>query len=66
MFAMQVLTVLVVALTDQMQILISGLTVAEQNVTLRTQTGMRGGDSGIFDKKKLYPKELKDSTSVRS
>ena len=26
----------------------------------------RGTDSGIFDKKRLYPKELRDQTSFRS
>ena len=55
-------------LTDHVQTLTVRLLVAEQNATLQAQFGMRGGggDSGIFDKKKLYPRELKESASFRS
>ena len=58
----------VVVLIDQVQTLNDRLVVAEQNVTAaQAQAGMgRGSDSGIFDKKRLYPKELRDSTSFRS
>ena len=59
------LTAQVVALTDQVHTLTSRVIVAEQNVTMSvTRTG--GSDSGVFDKKRLYPKELKDNTSFRS
>ena len=62
------LTQQVVVLTDQVQTLNDRLIVAEQKATaMQTQGGMgRGSDSGIFDKKRLYPKELRDSTSFRS
>lgn len=59
------LTAQVVALTDQVQTPIARVTVAEQNVTMSvTRTG--GADSAVFDKKRLYPKELKENTSFRS
>ena len=48
MASMAELTAQVVALTDQMPTLTARLLVAKQNVTLQTQTGMRGGDRGIF------------------
>ena len=66
MASLQELTAQVVALTDQIQTLTNRLSIAEQNATLQTQTGTRGGDSGVFDKTKLHPKELKDSTSFCS
>ena len=51
------ITAQLVVLTDQVQTLMARLLVAEQNVTLQAQSRMRGrGDSGIFDKKKLYPR----------
>ena len=59
------LTTQVVALTDQVQTLTSRVIVAEQNVTMSVaRTG--GSDSGVFDKKRLYPKELKNNFSFRS
>ena len=62
------LTAQVVTLTDQVTTLSNRLSVAEQNQALNAaQTGsMRGGDAGVFDKKRLYPKELKESGSFRS
>ena len=60
----------VVVLIDQVQTLNDRLIVAEQNATAAQAQGRggmgRGSDSGIFDKKRLYPKELRDSTSFRS
>ena len=48
------ITAQLVVLTDQVQTSSARLLVAEQNVTLQAQSGMRGGgDSGIFDKKKI-------------
>ena len=64
MASIQELTAQVVALTDQVQTLSNRLSVAQQNATLQTQMGTRGSDSGVLDKKRLYPKELKDSTST--
>ena len=62
------LTQQVVMLTDQVQTLTDRLVVTEQNTSsLQTQGAMgRGSDSGVFDKKRLYPNELKDSKSFRS
>ena len=65
------LTQQVVMLTDQVATLNDRLTVAEQIVTTAQAQGGGGGmgrgtDSGIFDKKRLYPKELRDQTSFRS
>ena len=56
----------VVQLTDQLQTLSARLQVAENNVTMQTLSGPRGGDGSVFDKKRLYPKELKDNSSFRS
>ena len=64
--SMQEVTDQVVALTDQVQVLSTRLQDAENNTTLQTQTGSRDGDSGVFDKKPLCPKEIKDNTSFRS
>ena len=47
-----------VVLIDQMQTLTARLLVAEQNVTLQEQTGMRGGDRGICDKQ-MYPRSFR-------
>ena len=59
------LTAQVAAGTDQVQTLTSREIVAEQNVTMSvTRTG--GSDSGVFDKKRLYPRELEDNSSFRS
>ena len=66
MASIQKLTAQVVALTDQDHVLTDSLTVAEQSATLQTQTGTRGSDNVVFDKKRFYPKEMKDSTSFRS
>ena len=61
------ITAQLVVPTDQVQTLSSHLLIAEQNAILQAQSGMRGGgDSGIFDMKKLYPRELKESGSFRS
>ena len=64
--SMQELIDQVVTLTDQVQTLSARLQVAENNVTMQSQTGSRGGDGSVFDKKRLYPKELKDNSSFRS
>ena len=58
----------VVALTDQVTTLMTRVAVAEQNVTMSAQgpRNQMSGDSGIFDKKKLYPRELKENTSFRT
>ena len=59
-------TAQVVALTDQVQTLTARVTVAEQNVMMSvTRTG-GSNDSGVFDKERLYPKELKETSSFRS
>ena len=61
------LTAQVVTLTDQVTTLTNRLSIAEQNQALNAaQAGsMRGGggDAGVFDKKRLYPKELKEASS---
>ena len=62
----QELTDQVIALSDQVQTLATRLLVAEGNVTMQAQGGSRGGEGSVFDKKRLYPKELKDNTSFRS
>ena len=61
----------IVALTDQVNTLTNRLSVAEQNVAMQQQqqntgTGNGGNKDGVFDKKRLYPKELKEGTSFRS
>ena len=68
MTSLSELTQQVVMLTDQIQVLTDRLAVAEQNTpSLQTQGAIgRGSDSGAFAKKRLYPKELRDSTSFRS
>ena len=66
MVSLQEPTAQVVALTGQVPTSTSRVLTAEQNFTLQTQTGSRGGDSCVFDKKRLYPKEFKDSMSFRS
>ena len=68
MASMAELTAQVVALTDQVATLMTRVAVAEQNVTMSAQgpRNQMSGDSGIFDKKKLYPKELKENTSFRT
>ena len=60
------LTAQIIILTDQIQTLNNRVSIAEQNATLQTQGGSMGGDSGIFDKKKLYPKDLNDASSFRT
>ena len=60
MVSIQELTFQVVVLTCQAQSLINRLSVAEQNAT-RQKT-----QSGLGVRKRLYPKELKDSTAFRS
>ena len=65
MALLQELTAQVVALTYTVQTLGSRLQVAEQLVTL--PQGRAGGkESGVFDQKRLYPKELKEGSSFRS
>ena len=49
-----------------MQTLTSRVAVAEQNVTMSAPRTEGSSDSGIFDKKRLYTKELKENTSFRS
>ena len=65
MASIQELTAQVVALTDQVQTLTGRLQVAEQSFTAQVSKG-GGSDSGVFDKKRLYPKEFKETTSFRS
>ena len=67
--SVQEITAQLVVLTDQVQTLTARLLIAEQNATLQAQMGTRGGgggDSSIFDKKKLYPRELKEAGSFRT
>lgn len=67
--SVQEITAQLVVLTDQVQTLTARLLIAEQNATLQSQMGSRvggGGDSSIFDKKKLYPRELKEAGSFRT
>ena len=56
------LTAQVVALTDQVQTLTMRVGAAEHHAVAPTQSS----DSGIFDKRKLYPKELKENTSFKT
>ena len=60
------LTAQVVALTDQVQTLTSRIAVAEHNVTMSAPRTGGSNDSGIFDTKRPYPKELKENTSFRA
>ena len=64
------LTAQVVALTAEVQGLNARLVVAEQasaGAAQQQQQGTGGGGgSGVFDKKPLYPKELKENTAFRS
>ena len=53
------LTAQIVLLTDQIQTLSNRLSVAEQNQTMQ-HAGSKGGEHGVFDKKRRYPKDLKD------
>jgi hypothetical protein len=57
------LTAQVVALTDQVQTLTMRVGAAEHHaVALKPQSS----DSRIFDKRKLYPKELRENSSFRT
>ena len=60
------LTEQVVALTDQVQTLMTRMAVTEQDVALSAPRTGQSNDSGIFDKCKLYPTELKENTSFWS
>ena len=62
------LTAQIIILSDQIQTLTNRVAIAEQNATLQAQGGgsRGGGDSGVFDKKKLYPKDLKDGSSFKT
>ena len=42
------------------------LTVAEQNASVQQAQGTGRNESGVSDKKRLYPRELKDNSSFRS
>ena len=57
------LTAQIVILIDQIQTLSNRLNIAEQNAMSQAQGKSRGRDSGVFDKKKLYSKDLKDGSS---
>ena len=59
-------TAQVVALTDQEQTLTSRVAVAEQNVTMSSTRTGASNDIGIFDKRKLYPTELRENTAFWS
>ena len=65
MACLQELTAQVVALTDQVQTLSSHVQVAEGLATLHHGAGGKK-ESGVFDVKRLYPKEFKETTSFRS
>ena len=58
------LTAQVVALTDQVQTLTMRIGAAEHHA-IAPRTG-QPSDSGIFDKRKLYPNELKENSSFRT
>ena len=63
------LTAQVVALTAEVQTLTTRWGVAEQAVATaggQQQQGTGGGSAGVFDKKRLCPKELKDCTVFRT
>ena len=67
------MTAQIISLTDQIATLTNRLAIAEQNVAAvqtNANTGTGGGTNngkdGVFDKKRLYPKELKQDTSFRS
>ena len=62
------LTAQIVSFHDQIITLNTRLSIAEQNALLQAQGGSKGGggDSGVFDKKRLYPKDLQDGSSFRS
>ena len=70
MATLQELTAQVVALTAEVQSLTGRLTVAEQAASAQQAQGGTGGNggggAGVFDKKRLYPKELKETTSFRT
>ena len=65
------LTRQVVALTTEVGTLANRLVFTEQEIVRRgtgapAGNGKKGGGSGVFDQKKLYPKDLKESASFRS
>ena len=65
------LTAQVVALTTEVQSLTNRLTLAEQAVGGQSANGTGGNvgggsATGVFDVKRLYPKELKETTAFRS
>ena len=69
MASLQELTNQVVALTAEVQGLTNRLAIAEQQAGGAQQVqgnGGNGGGAGVFDKKRLYPKDLKDTTGFRS
>ena len=59
------LTAQVVALTDQVQTLTMRVGAAEHHA-VAPRSGPQSSDSGIFDKRKLYPKELRETSSFRT
>ena len=61
------LTAQVVALTAEVQTLTTRLGIAEQAVATGGQQGAGNGNgkAGVFDQKRLYQKELKETTSFR-
>ena len=59
------LTAQIVAVTTEVQVLKSRLMVAEQNLTLSQGSGNKNV-GGVFDKKRLYPSQLKESSSFRA
>ena len=69
MASLQELTAQVVALTAEVQGLTGRLAIAEQAASAQQMQGGNGGGgggAGVFDKKRLYPKDLKDTTSFRA
>ena len=58
------LTAQVVSLTQELQVLKNRVDVTEQNVALQQGPPTRGGQEyGVFGKKHLYPKELRETTN---
>ena len=69
MASLQELTAQVVALTAEVQQLTGRLAIAEQAAAaqpVQGGTGGNGGAAGVFDKKRLYPKDLKETSAFRS
>ena len=66
----QELTAQIVGLTSEVQTLKNRVAVAEQNLAALIGHGQGsghcGGNSGVFDKKRLHPEELKEEKYFKS